>query len=51
MPAEFLSESYRDSFKLIELLPALELKDLISEIETFQQIDSKNKRFHVYWAA
>jgi hypothetical protein len=45
VPIEFLGDNFKDSFMLIELLPLAELKDLLTEIETFQQIDTKNKRF------
>ena len=35
IPAEFLSDDYKQSYKIFEMLSSTNLRDLVEEIETF----------------
>ncbi|CDW72357.1 uncharacterized protein c19orf29 [Stylonychia lemnae] len=48
---DFLSEDYKESYRMLDMLGLNELEELLKEIEIFQSIDKTNQRFQNYWQA
>lgn len=46
---DFLTDDYKHSYQMMEMLSLKDLTELKEDIQTFINIDKKNQRFQTYW--